>query len=226
MAPSRRVAPPPIRLHKAGHDQGGIVKEVQWTNPHSFIQLMVDGSNGEKVQWSVEIGSPSLNVNIGWRKNSVKAGDIVTMEPSPARNENPMARFRVLTFADVNNSMALQRACAGQSVRRLRPLPRPLLRRQRIPEMRRPWLTACLLLVMGSAAQAASSPDAPAWHLGSGRSAAAIVAVERSAPPLNDAAALVYAGRKAQYARGNHCNFKEPDCLVRRAGHATRRAHA
>ena len=40
----------------------GTVKEVQWTNPHSYIQLMVDGEGGKKVQWSIEIGSPSLNV--------------------------------------------------------------------------------------------------------------------------------------------------------------------
>jgi len=78
----------------------GVVKEVQWTNPHSFIQLMVDGSGDEKVQWSVEIGSPSLNVNMGWRKNSVKAGDVVTMELSPARNGKPYGTLRVLTFAD------------------------------------------------------------------------------------------------------------------------------
>ena len=57
----------------------GTVKEVQWTNPHSYIQLMVDGEAGEKIQWSVEIGSPSLNINMGWRKNSVKVGDVVTM---------------------------------------------------------------------------------------------------------------------------------------------------
>src|SRR5678816_1081301 len=42
----------------------GIVKEVQWTNPHSFIQLLVDGQPGEKIQWSVEIGSPTLNINL------------------------------------------------------------------------------------------------------------------------------------------------------------------
>ena len=64
----------------------GTVKEVQWTNPHSYIQLMADGEAGGKIQWSVEIGSPSLNVNMGWRKNSVKAGDVVTMLLSPARN--------------------------------------------------------------------------------------------------------------------------------------------
>jgi hypothetical protein len=78
----------------------GIVKEVQWTNPHSYIQMLVDGEGAEKVQWSVEIGSPSLNVNMGWRKSSVKVGDVVTMNLSPARNGKPYGTLRVLTFAD------------------------------------------------------------------------------------------------------------------------------
>ena len=78
----------------------GTVKEVQWTNPHSYIQLIADGDAGERIQWSVEIGSPSLNINMGWRKNSVKAGDVVTMTLSPARNGKPYGTLRVLTFAD------------------------------------------------------------------------------------------------------------------------------
>ena len=78
----------------------GTVKEVQWTNPHSYIQLMADGESGEKVQWSVEIGSPSLNIGMGLRKNSVNVGDVVTMNLSPARNGKPYGTLRVLTFAD------------------------------------------------------------------------------------------------------------------------------
>lgn len=78
----------------------GTVKEVQWTNPHSYIQLFADGGDGTKIQWSVEIGSPSLNINMGWRKTSVKAGDEVTMNLSPARNGKPYGTLRVLTFAD------------------------------------------------------------------------------------------------------------------------------
>jgi hypothetical protein len=78
----------------------GMVKEVQWTNPHSYIQLLVDGEGGAKTQWSVEIGSPSLNISMGWRKNSVKAGDVVTMSLSPARNGSPYGTLRTLTFAD------------------------------------------------------------------------------------------------------------------------------
>lgn len=78
----------------------GTVKEVQWTNPHSFIQLLVKGEDGQQVEWSVEIGSPSLNINLGWRKNSVAAGEEVTMLLSPARNGKPYGTLRVLTFAD------------------------------------------------------------------------------------------------------------------------------
>ena len=78
----------------------GTVKEIQWTNPHSYIQLIVNGEGGTETQWSVEIGSPSLNVNMGWRKNSVKVGDVVTMNLAPARNGKPYGTLRVLTFAD------------------------------------------------------------------------------------------------------------------------------
>jgi len=80
----------------------GTVKEVQWTNPHSFIQLLVDakGKGKEPVEWAVEIGSPSINVAMGWKKTSVKSGDVVTMVLSPARNGSPLGTLRVLTFAD------------------------------------------------------------------------------------------------------------------------------
>ncbi|MEO6369066.1 MAG: DUF6152 family protein [Steroidobacteraceae bacterium] len=78
----------------------GTVKEVQWTNPHSFIQLLVDRKGKEPVEWAVEIGSPSLNIAMGWKKNSVKNGDVVSLILSPARNGSPLGTLRVLTFAD------------------------------------------------------------------------------------------------------------------------------
>jgi hypothetical protein len=78
----------------------GVVKEVQWTNPHSYLQVIADAEGDQKVQWSVEIGSPSLNIHTGWRKNSVKVGDVVTMNLAPARSGKPYGTLRVLTFAN------------------------------------------------------------------------------------------------------------------------------
>jgi len=78
----------------------GTVKEVQWTNPHSFIQVMVPGKDGKTVQWAVEIGSPNINYDLGWKKDSLKAGDQVTMTLAQARNGKPYATLRVATTAD------------------------------------------------------------------------------------------------------------------------------
>ena len=78
----------------------GTVKQVQWTNPHSFIQVLVPGSGGQTVQWAVEIGSPSLNYKMGWKKDSLKPGDPITMTLAQARNGKPYATLRVATTVD------------------------------------------------------------------------------------------------------------------------------
>lgn len=78
----------------------GTVKEMQWTNPHSFIQVLVPGKGKEPVQWSVEIGSPSVNIGLGWKRTSVKAGDQVSMTVAPARNGRPYGTLRIITTAD------------------------------------------------------------------------------------------------------------------------------
>lgn len=78
----------------------GVIKEVQWTNPHSFVQVMVETDGAALEQWSVEIGSPSINSRRGWRKDSVKSGDRAALLISPARNGKPYGTLRVLTLED------------------------------------------------------------------------------------------------------------------------------
>ena len=78
----------------------GMVKEVQWTNPHSYIQVLVDNTSGSQEQWGIEFGSPSLNVRNGWKKDSVKPGDKVTLEIAPARNGSHYGTLRILTLPD------------------------------------------------------------------------------------------------------------------------------
>jgi hypothetical protein len=78
----------------------GVVKEVQWTNPHSYLQVLAKGADGSTVQWGVEIGAPALNVRLGWRKDSVKTGDKVTMTMAPARDGRNFGTLRVLTYED------------------------------------------------------------------------------------------------------------------------------
>ncbi len=63
----------------------GIVREFQWTNPHSYIQLVVKNDRGQDEEWSLEMGASVYLYNLGWRPSSVKAGDTLTVTFAPLR---------------------------------------------------------------------------------------------------------------------------------------------
>jgi hypothetical protein len=66
----------------------GTVTEVQWVNPHSYINMMVSGADGSQVKWQILSGTPTLNIRNGWKYDDVKTGDKVTVVVHPARNED------------------------------------------------------------------------------------------------------------------------------------------
>ena len=66
--------------------KAGTVKEFEWTNPHVWIQLMVD-ENGQIVEYSIEAGSPNTLVRRGWTSKSVKPGDRITVTINPLREQ-------------------------------------------------------------------------------------------------------------------------------------------
>lgn len=67
----------------------GRVKELQWTNPHSWVQMLVPAANGEDIEFGFELGAPLFNIRLGWRKDSIVAGDVVTVVYCPSRNGSP-----------------------------------------------------------------------------------------------------------------------------------------
>ena len=77
----------------------GTVVEFAWTNPHSSIQLDVPTPNGVE-RWGVEMGSPNSMVKGGWRNNSVKAGDKVTVAVHPLKSGEHGGIFMSITLAD------------------------------------------------------------------------------------------------------------------------------
>jgi hypothetical protein len=64
----------------------GTVKEFQWTNPHSWLQVMVDDDKGVAHEWSLEMGSPGGLARAGWRPKTVVAGDKVTVSIHPLKD--------------------------------------------------------------------------------------------------------------------------------------------
>ncbi|HUI76599.1 MAG TPA: DUF6152 family protein [Bryobacteraceae bacterium] len=78
----------------------GVVKEFQWLNPHSWIQLMVKDSSGNPVEWSIETSSPSGLVRQGWKPKSLKPGDQITIIMHPLRDGRPGGSLITVTLAD------------------------------------------------------------------------------------------------------------------------------
>jgi hypothetical protein len=65
----------------------GTIKEVQWTNPHIWVQVLVKNpSSGQVVEWSIEGASPNALSRQGWKRGSLKAGDAVEMVIHPLKN--------------------------------------------------------------------------------------------------------------------------------------------
>jgi hypothetical protein len=64
----------------------GVIKEVQWTNPHIWLQVLVKDPSGKDVEWSIEGGSPNGLARQGWKRSSVKPGDQVEVVIHPLKN--------------------------------------------------------------------------------------------------------------------------------------------
>jgi hypothetical protein len=78
----------------------GTVKEFQWSNPHSWIQLIVTDADGKQVEWSVETGAPNLNTRHGWKRTDLKFGDKVTLRLYPHKDGTPHGTLSTAKLAD------------------------------------------------------------------------------------------------------------------------------
>jgi hypothetical protein len=78
----------------------GTVTQFQWTNPHAYIEIDVpDGTNPPK-HWTVELGSPSILMQGGWKFNDVKPKQTITVILNPLRNGQPAGLLVQITLAD------------------------------------------------------------------------------------------------------------------------------
>ena len=66
----------------------GAVTVFEWTNPHAYIEIDVPEGNAVK-HWSIELGSPSILMQSGWKFKDLKHGDKVTARISPLRSGQP-----------------------------------------------------------------------------------------------------------------------------------------
>ncbi len=90
----------PVLAHHSGAGFGketkeiaGTVKEFQFQNPHSWIQVNVADGNGKIVEWSVEWGSPNQLGREGIRPSTFAPGTKVMMRVHPVASGAPVASF-------------------------------------------------------------------------------------------------------------------------------------
>jgi hypothetical protein len=63
-------------------------------NPHGTISLDVKGEDGKIHQWKAETNAPVVLMRRGWRKSSLKPGDVVTLTGWPSRDGKPYIRLQ------------------------------------------------------------------------------------------------------------------------------------
>jgi hypothetical protein len=64
----------------------GPVTKVEWENPHAWFYVDVRDESGKTTNWGFELGSPNLLIRAGWARNTLKVGDVVTVEASLAKS--------------------------------------------------------------------------------------------------------------------------------------------
>jgi len=69
----------------------GTVTKLAWVNPHAYVYVDVKDENGKVTSWAFESLSPNALARQGWTRNSLKAGDQVTVEAYMAKDGSPLA---------------------------------------------------------------------------------------------------------------------------------------
>ena len=77
----------------------GIVTKVEWTNPHVWFYINVkDPETGEVTNWGAEMGPPHGLQRSGWRRDTLKIGEEVTVDGYLARNGSKRINARQVTL--------------------------------------------------------------------------------------------------------------------------------
>lgn len=93
----------PVLAHhsfKAQYDESqpvtlkGTVTKITWNNPHVRMSLDVKDDQGKVVSWELELASPNGLISQGWKVDSIKPGDQVSVSGFRARDGSNMANIR------------------------------------------------------------------------------------------------------------------------------------
>ena len=78
----------------------GVVTKMEWMNPHARFYVDVKEADGKVTNWNFELGAIPVLLKQGWRKDSLKQGDQITVEGSLAKDGSKSANARSVVLSD------------------------------------------------------------------------------------------------------------------------------
>ena len=91
----------------------GTVTKVEWMNPHVWFYIDIKDDRGKVKNWGFEMGSPNGLMRSGWTRNSMKLGDMVTVEGSRAKDGSNHVNARSVML-DSTGQKLFADSCQGQ----------------------------------------------------------------------------------------------------------------
>ena len=89
----------------------GTVTKVEWANPHIWFFMDVKNADGTVTNWGLEMGSPNMLLRAGWKRDSMKIGDVVAVESRQARDGSNHANAQTVVLTSTG-----QRLFAGSPI--------------------------------------------------------------------------------------------------------------
>ena len=83
----------------------GTVTRIEWANPHVWFYMDVKDETGTVANWAMEMGGPNGLLRTGWTRNSMKPGDVVTVEGFQARSGKSIGNATAVTLASTGQRL-------------------------------------------------------------------------------------------------------------------------
>ncbi|MEP7353624.1 MAG: DUF6152 family protein, partial [Acidobacteriota bacterium] len=77
----------------------GAITKVDWSNPHVYFYIDVEDDKGAVTNWALEMGAPGALKGRGWDRTTLKIGDVVVVDGSPAKDGGHHGNARDVTMA-------------------------------------------------------------------------------------------------------------------------------
>ena len=78
----------------------GVVTQMEWINPHTWIHIDVTAPDGTVTSWMIEGGSPNILLRRGFNKGSLEKGQKITVDGFMAKDGSNRANGSNITYPD------------------------------------------------------------------------------------------------------------------------------